>query len=113
MFTLVAYAKTLDEAIFSVNKTIINPLIQFAFVIAFVVLLWGVFGLIRNADNPEKRKESQNYVIFGIIGLVIMLGVYAILTILTRTFGINATINNKEQKMTPPEIKELNIKGFQ
>lgn len=109
MFTAIAYAKTFDEVVGNINKTIINPLIQFAFIVAFVVFIWGIMQFIRNADNPEKRKVGQDHMMWGIIGLCIMLGVFGILTILTRTFGINARINNKEQTFTPPTIKELNI----
>lgn len=109
MFEAIAYAKTFDEVVGDVNRTVLNPLIQFAFIIAFVVFVWGIIGFLRNADNPEERKKGQDHMIWGIIGLVIMLGVYGILTIITKTFGINATFNNKEQKITPPPIKDLNI----
>ncbi len=109
MFETIAYAKSFDEIVFSINRTIINPLIQFAFIIAFVIFLWGVLEYLRNANSPEGRKKGQDHMIWGIIGFVIMIGVYGILTILTRTFGINATFTNKEQKLTPPTIKELNL----
>lgn len=111
MFVLIAYAKTFDEVIFGINKTIINPLIQFAFIVAFVVFIWGIMQFIRNADNPDERKKGQDHMIWGIIGLSVMLAVYGIITILTKTFGINATINNQQQTMTVPTLKELKIQG--
>jgi uncharacterized membrane protein YidH (DUF202 family) len=109
MFETIAYAKSFDEIVFSINRTVINPLIQFAFIVAFVVFIWGIMEFIRGANNAEKRKKGQDHMMWGIIGFVIMIGVYGILIILTRTFGINATFNNKEQKLTPPAIKQINI----
>lgn len=109
MFDLIAYAKTFDEVVGNINKTILNPLIEFAFIIAFVVFAWGIVQYIRQADNPEKRGEGKDHMIWGIVGLSIMLGVFGIINIITKTFGINATINNTEQTMTPPAITNLNI----
>lgn len=111
MFATVAYAKTFDEVVFSINKAIINPLIQFAFIVAFVIFIWGLVELIRNADNPEKRKKGQDHMVWGIVGLVIMVGVYGIINILINTFGLSKThvIDNKQQTFTPPDIKDLNI----
>ncbi len=111
MFNSVAYAKSFEEVLGNVNRTIVNPLIQFAFIIAFVFFIWGVMQFIRNADNPEGRKKGQDHMIWGVVGLVIMLGVYGIINILINSFGLSKshTINNEQQTFTPPEIKELNI----
>lgn len=109
MFETIAYAKSFDQVIFDINKSIVNPLIQFAFIVAFVVFIWGVMQFIRNANNPDERKKGQDHMIWGIVGLVIMLGVFGIITIITRTFGINTNINDQQQTYTPPKLKELNI----
>lgn len=110
MFEYIAYAKSFDAIVFDINRTILNPLIQFSFVIAFVIFIWGIAEYIRNANNPEARQKGQKHMMWGIIGLVIMIGVYGILNILINTFGLGTPhINNKEQTFTPPEIKEVNI----
>jgi hypothetical protein len=109
MFDSVAYAKSFEQVIFDINRTILNPLIQFAFIVAFVVFIWGVMQFIRNANSPDERKKGQDHMMWGIVGLVIMLGVFGIITIITRTFGINTTINNDQQTFTPPELKEIKI----
>ncbi len=113
MNAFVAYAKTFDELVFSINRTIINPAIQFAFIIAFVVFLWGVVEFIRNANNAEARKKGQQHMIWGVVGLVIMVGVYGIINILINTFGLSKshTIDNKAQEFTPPCIKDIKING--
>lgn len=110
MLDYIAYAKSFDEIVFVINRTILNPLIQFAFVVAFVIFIWGLAEFIRNANNPEGRKKGQDHMLWGIIGLVIMVGVYGIIAILVNTFGLGrATLNNEKQTFTPPKIKEVNI----
>lgn len=109
----IAYAKSFDELIFTINRTILNPLIQFAFIVAFVIFLWGVLEFVRNANNPEARKKGQDHMIWGVIGFVIMIGVYGIMNILINTFGLSKshTINNEKQQFTPPCIKDITING--
>ena len=109
----VAYAKTFDQLIFDINRTVLNPLIQFAFIVAFVIFLWGVVEFLKNANNVDGRKKGRDHMIWGVLGLVIMLGVYGIINILVNTFGLSKshTIDNKAQEFTPPCIKDLKIDG--
>ena len=112
MFPLVAHATTLDELLSKVSAKIINPAIEFAFIIALVVFLFGVLEFIRGANNEEKRKKGREHIMWGIVGFLIMFGVWGIINILVNTFGIKgATINQEEQRFEPPCIQELKING--
>lgn len=111
MHWFLAEAKTFDEIVFDVNRTILNPLIQFAFLIAFVVFLWGMIEFLRNANNAEKRKEGQNHILWSVVGFSIMLGVYGIIKILIGTFELGGgTLNNNGQEFKPPALKEIKIR---
>lgn len=106
----IAYAKSFDELVFDINRTILNPLIQILFVIAFVIFLWGVVEFIRSANNPDARKKGRDHMIWGVIGFVIMIGVYGIINILINTFGLGkGTIDNNAQEFRPPAIREIKI----
>ncbi len=116
MFTSIAYAagnlSKLDELLFKLNAKIINPLIEFSFIIALVIFLYGVMQFIRGAEKSADRETGKQHMIWGIVGFLIMLGVYAIISITTRTLGITGvTVNNKEQKFEPPCIQSVKIDG--
>jgi hypothetical protein len=107
-----AYADSVDELLSKLSAKIINPAIEFAFIIALVVFLWGVVDYIRGAENEQKRKDGRQHMLWGIVGFVIMFGVFGIITILTNTLGIKgATINNEQQKFCPPALQPLKING--
>ncbi len=107
---LIAYADSVDTLLFKLNAKIINPAIEIAFIVAFVIFIWGVSEYIRGANNEQKRKDGRQHMLWGIVGFVIMFGVYGIITLLTRTFGIKgATINNEQQTFDAPKIRELNL----
>lgn len=72
-----------------VEQAIINPLITLIGLAAFVVFVWGVVEFIAGAGNEEKRTKGQQHMLWGFIGLVIMFGAKAIITIAASTFGIS------------------------
>lgn len=67
---------------------IVTPIIYLIAALAVVYFLWGVFVFIQNADNPEKRKEGFNHMIWGIVGLFIMVSAKGIISIILRTMGL-------------------------
>ncbi len=55
------------------------------FIVAILTFVWGVVEMIMNADNEEKRQTGARHMMWGLIGLFIMLGVYGILNLLINT----------------------------
>lgn len=108
LFNSIAYADGLDDLLFRINKVILNPLIEFSFIIALGVFLFGVMEFIRGADNKEKREKGRQHMLWGVIGLFIMMAVFGLITLLTNTLGISGVrFNKKEQKFSPPELQDL------
>lgn len=104
-FVNTAYA-SLDSFLANTNRLIINPIIYLLFAIALVYFLYGMVEFIAGADNEEKRMTGKNHMIWGIIGIGIMLSVWSILQILINTLGIEK-IDPKNQKV---ELKDYNPK---
>jgi hypothetical protein len=86
----IAYAasENVDQFIMNVNRLIINPLIALLFALALVYFLWGMFQFIANGANEEKKTEGKSHMLWGIIGLTIMMGVFALLNLILSTFNI-------------------------
>lgn len=79
----------------SVNKVIINPLIIFLFALAMVYFLYGVARYLLSPDNEEIRKSSKTHMLWGVIGMFIMVSVFGIMSLLLNTVGErNIQINN-------------------
>ena len=74
--------QSLDQFIFNVNKFIINPLIILLFALALVYFLYGVFEFIMNGENEEAKTKGKSHMIWGIIGITIMMGVFTIMNII-------------------------------
>ena len=72
-----------------INEIIIFPTIALLSAVAFLVFLWGCAQYFMNAANDTARQEGVKHITYGIIGLVVMLSAYAILSIATGTFGLS------------------------
>jgi hypothetical protein len=64
---------------------IINPIITLMMAVAVIFFLWGVFDFVRNADSSDKRKEGGTHMLWGAIGLFIMVTAYGILNLILGT----------------------------
>src|SRR3990167_2754683 len=85
--TKVAYA-SFDTFLAKVNSEIINPLILFLFALAVVFFLWGMLEFILNQQSEEAKTTGKSHMIWGIVGIAIMLGVWTILNIVLNTLNI-------------------------
>ena len=70
------------------NRLITNPLIVFMFVAALVYFIYGVVQFISNADKPDEREIGQQHMIWGIVGMFIMIAVFSILHLIENTLGV-------------------------
>ena len=102
----VAYAAStnFNDFLKNVDNMIINPLIVFLFALALVYFLYGVVEFIWNGSNDEKKTTGKSHMIWGVVGLTIMMGVWAILGIVLNTFGIDKNqIDPQQGKVNLPK----------
>ncbi len=71
----------------NVQDAILTPIITLLALGAFVVFAWGIVEFIAGADNEEKRKAGQQHMLWGVIGLTIIFGANAIVSVLKATVG--------------------------
>ncbi len=67
----------------------LNLLIPLVIGIAVVVFLFGVVKYITSGADETKRKEARSVMIFGIIGIFVMISIWGLVNILISTFNLN------------------------
>ena len=89
--TKIAYAAstTLNGFLTNVDNMIINPLILFLFALAVVYFLYGLLEFIINQANEEKKTSGKSHMLWGILGITIMLSVWGIIGFILKTFNIS------------------------
>jgi hypothetical protein len=71
----------------SVSKVLLNPLIKFLFALATAYFIYGVIRYFFSPDNEEVRKSSKSSMLWGIIGMFIMVAVWGIMSLILDTLG--------------------------
>ncbi|MDE2031290.1 MAG: hypothetical protein KGI58_03485 [Patescibacteria group bacterium] len=71
----------------SVERVVINPIIFFLFAVAMAYFLYGLAQYLLSPDNEEVHKKSKSHMLWGIIGLFIMVSVFGIMQMILNTFG--------------------------
>lgn len=76
--------QSLSDSIIGLFNTVVVPLI---FALAFIVFLWGVFqAFILGANNEEKRKEGAQFVLWALIGFVVMISIWGLVNLTKSLF---------------------------
>ena len=95
-------ANSLTNKITNIGNTIIILLISFA-------VIWIIISVVRyliaGGDN-EKRKEGGMRILWGVVGLFVILSIWGLVAILKNTFGTNNNIPRDQfpQVIPPPGV---------
>ncbi|MDP3661448.1 MAG: hypothetical protein Q8R17_01170 [bacterium] len=71
-----------------IGENILNPLIYLMFGVASLTFAWGVYMFLMNLDNEEKRKEGGWVMLWGVLGMAVMLGAKGIVRVICGTIGV-------------------------
>ena len=79
----------ITEFLKKVNTAIVNPLIILIFGIALLVFFWGLYEFITSAETDDGRAQGKRNIIWGVVGMFIMVSVYGIINLVLNTFGVS------------------------
>ncbi len=69
-----------------------NYVVVLIVAIAMVMFIWGVVQYVINNGEEAKKERGKQFMIWGIIGLAVMIAVWGLVRILGTTFGIDYAI---------------------
>lgn len=72
---------------------ILNMVIPVLVVLGIVYFVWGVITYVISSDE-EAKKSGRNRMIYGIIGLAVIVAMWGLVNILVKTFGLNEAGTN-------------------
>jgi hypothetical protein len=84
--------KTLGEIVVGIIQDISESFITLIAAASVLVFIFGVTKYIWQGDNEESRKKGRQLMLWGIIGMFVMFGVWGLVGILGDTFGVETVI---------------------
>lgn len=90
---MIAYASGHEEAARSavsrLEEAFLFPIIGFMFALALLYFLWGAYEFVANAESDTARDTGKTHMLWGVVGMLVMLSAYAILSIAAGTVGVD------------------------
>jgi hypothetical protein len=89
---MIAYASShvaeAQRIVGRIESVILFPLMTFMLTLALLFFLWGAYEFVLHADSDSGRDTGKRHMLYGIIGMLVMVSAMAILKIAAGTFGV-------------------------
>ena len=74
------------------ERLIIGPVMQVVFAAGFLLFLWGLVQFLWNLEESSSHEEGKQHMLWGIIGMFIMVSIWGIIGMISNTFnlGVNS-----------------------
>ncbi len=80
--------------IIAILRDIVNAIIPFVIGLAVLVFIYGIFNFVTSAGDEEARAGAKQLIIWGVIGIFVMVSVWGLVNILVQTFGLTNTVKS-------------------
>ena len=89
---LFAYAADVTSILIATSD-VLNRVIPILMVVATIVFLWGVIRYITAQGDEDKLAEGKRFIVFGLIGLFIMVAIWGVVRALVNQFALQGQGN--------------------
>jgi len=76
-----------QQAVNKLVDVIVNPAIYVVFSLGLLIFVFGVVEFLQELSKGGDTKKGKSHMLWGIIGMFIMVSVFGILHLLNSTFG--------------------------
>ncbi len=71
----------------SIKSKIITPIVGFLAALAVISFVYGIVLFMSNLDNESKMEDGKRHMLWGLVGLAIIVSVQAILKVICDTIS--------------------------
>ncbi|MEI6580631.1 MAG: hypothetical protein WCO07_00465 [bacterium] len=91
MLCTLATNPKLQNLIGYVTCIINSSVIPLILALAIVMFVWGVVQYVINDAEEAKKEKGRMFMLWGIIGITVMVSVWGLVAIVGNTFNLNTT----------------------
>jgi len=84
---VIVHADALGDLLNALYRHIINPIVAFVFALATVYFIIGIVQFLANSGNEQKQTEGKQHMLWGLIGMFVMISVFGIMQLIVNTLG--------------------------
>ena len=98
-----------DTLITRFGTYIVNPLLMVIFAAGFFMFMYGLLQFMISMNSGEDGGDGKRHMIYGTIGMFVMVSVYGIIALLDSTFGLH--VSNPNINTTNVNVPTVNFVG--
>ncbi|MCK9352135.1 MAG: hypothetical protein WCT49_02795 [Candidatus Paceibacterota bacterium] len=72
--------------------SLLGTFMSLLYAAAFVAFFWGIVQYIFNTEDSKKRAEATNWMVWSVVALFVMVTLWGIVGLLSRTFGLTPNV---------------------
>lgn len=76
-----------DQLINNISDYILTPAIYLLFATSFLIFVYGVYNYFDQLDNKEARGKGGQHMLWGILGMFLMISAKFLIRIIVNTIG--------------------------
>lgn len=85
--------------------SILRPIVPFLIGLAVVIFIYGVLTTMLS-EGGEKKEDGKQYMMWGIVGIFVMVSVWGLVGILSSTFSLDNTTIPTIKITIPPGLND-------
>jgi phosphatidylglycerophosphatase A len=82
-----AHAGVIDVFLENIYSELFSPIASLLFVLATVIFFWGVIEYIAESSNEESVSDGKRHIVWGLVGIVIIISVWGIMNLICSFIG--------------------------
>lgn len=94
----------MDDTLDKIKDAIVVPIVEFLFVLALFLFLWGVVQYIININNVSGKEAGKQHILWGLVGLAIMISAFGIINFVWETVHPPGTTGIQGADIEKPEL---------
>lgn len=97
---LMVLAQTTITSTLDRITSILSVVVPLVIALGVVYFIWGVVQYVISSDE-EAKKAGKNRMIFGIIGLVVIVGMWGLVNMVLNSFALDKTVPTNTYDLIP------------
>jgi hypothetical protein len=90
---------------------ILNPAIGVIFALAGLLFVWGIVQFLKGLQEGKVNDEGKQHMLWGVVGMLIMVSVFGILSLLSNTFGLGLGARGT-YNINQSSLNNVNVPSF-
>lgn len=78
-----------EELLERIITFVVDPALRVVFTLGLLLFVWGIIEFLWGVKDGQVSESGKNHMVYGLVGMLIMVSVYGIIALIVNSFGLN------------------------